>query len=114
MTYIHIVGQKDITVVVDPVKHLKHKIQCSSIRWTDSQYEVDMHTVKLFVNFYLFTFLLKQTQLQALIKLGFFDLPQLEKLLLPRMYLVKKLHDLRYARLHVWVTCHITSTRITA
>ena len=64
MTYIHIVGQKDITVVVDPVKHLKHKMQCSLIRWTDSHlYEVDMYTVKLLLNFYLFTFLLKQTQL---------------------------------------------------
>ena len=63
MTYIHIVRQKDITVVVDPVKHLKHKMQCSLIRWTDSQYEVDMYTVKLLLNFYLFTFLLKQTQL---------------------------------------------------
>ena len=36
MTYIHIVRQKDITVVVDPVKHLKHKTQCNSIRWVDS------------------------------------------------------------------------------
>ena len=75
---------------------------------------VDMYLVKLFVIIYLFTFLLKQTQLQALIKLSLFDLPQLKKLLLSRMYLVKELHDLGYARLHVWVTCHITSTRITA
>ena len=51
--------------------------------------------------------LFEEPELETLVQLGLLDLPQLEQLALTRVDLVKQLHDLGDARLHVGVARHL-------
>ncbi len=63
---------------------------------------------------HLFTILLEDSQLKALLQFGFLDLPELKQLLLSGMDLVKKLHDLRNAALHVRIAGHVAGGAVPA